>query len=282
MTSCVPVPESATVCGLPPALSETLSDADRLPLAEGVNAITIVQLPKTATEVPQVLFSAKSAGSAPMNVKLEMLKTVPVLFDRVRVCDVLASPTGWFPKLRLLGEKLTLERLFEPLAFTLVPEMDTDCGLVGALSFRVTAAEKVPAPLGANWTPMVQLAPAARLLPQVEVSLKLVGYAPVSQICVMLKVAVPAFVTVRVRTELAVPSTWLPNVRLAGERPTSGVLAPVPERATDCGLLAALSTKVTAAVIDPGLIGANWTLIVHADPAARPVPQLLLSMYWWG
>ena len=74
----------------------------------------------------------------------------------------------------------------------------------------------------------------------------------------------------------------MPNARLAAERLTSGLLVPVPERATDWGLLLALSNKVTAAVIDPEMIGANWTLIVHPAPAARLVPQLLLSMYWLG
>jgi hypothetical protein len=51
----VPVPERLTVCGLPLALSVMLSEAARLPLAEGVNLTLIVQLAPPATELPQVL-----------------------------------------------------------------------------------------------------------------------------------------------------------------------------------------------------------------------------------
>ena len=51
----VPVPERLTVCGLPLALSEMLTEAVRLPLAAGVNFTLIVQLALAATELPQVL-----------------------------------------------------------------------------------------------------------------------------------------------------------------------------------------------------------------------------------
>ena len=51
----VPVPERLTVCGLPLALSVMLTEAVRLPLAEGVNVTLIVQLAPAATELPHVL-----------------------------------------------------------------------------------------------------------------------------------------------------------------------------------------------------------------------------------
>ena len=54
-TGPVPVPERLTVCGLPLALSETLSKAARLPLAEGVNVTLIVHLALGASELTQVL-----------------------------------------------------------------------------------------------------------------------------------------------------------------------------------------------------------------------------------
>jgi len=50
-----PVPESETSCGLPVALSETLSEAARFPAAEGVKVTVRVQLAPAATELPQVL-----------------------------------------------------------------------------------------------------------------------------------------------------------------------------------------------------------------------------------
>ena len=52
----LPVPVRLTVCGLPAALSEMLTEAVRLPSAAGVNVTLIVQLPPfAATELPQVL-----------------------------------------------------------------------------------------------------------------------------------------------------------------------------------------------------------------------------------
>ena len=51
----VPVPERLTVCGLPLALSVMLTEAVRLPLAEGVNFTLIVQWAPAATELPHVV-----------------------------------------------------------------------------------------------------------------------------------------------------------------------------------------------------------------------------------
>lgn len=136
-------------------MSVTLSVAERLPLAEGLNIVTSVQLPSAATDEPQVLFSVKSAGFAPVSAILEMLKAVLELLDKVRVSDELAMSTGWFPKLRLPAERLTpglplgLE-LLPPLELDPVPEIGTNCGLAGALSASVTAAAKDPLALGAN------------------------------------------------------------------------------------------------------------------------------------
>ena len=49
------MPERVTVWGLPLALSVMLTEAVRLPLAEGLNVTLIVQLLPAATELPQVL-----------------------------------------------------------------------------------------------------------------------------------------------------------------------------------------------------------------------------------
>ena len=51
----VPVPVKATVCGLPVALSVMVTEAARLPLAEGVKVTLIVQLAPAPTELPQLL-----------------------------------------------------------------------------------------------------------------------------------------------------------------------------------------------------------------------------------
>jgi hypothetical protein len=54
-TAAVPVPQRLTVWGLPLALSVTLSEAARLPLAEGAKMTLSVQLAPAATLEPQLL-----------------------------------------------------------------------------------------------------------------------------------------------------------------------------------------------------------------------------------
>ena len=51
----VPVPVRLTVWGLAGALSAIATEAVRLPLAEGVKVMLIVQLAPAATELPQLL-----------------------------------------------------------------------------------------------------------------------------------------------------------------------------------------------------------------------------------
>ena len=81
----VPVPVRLTVCGLPAALSKMLTDAVRVPAAVGAKVMLIVQLPPTATELPQVVVSGKSPGLAPVTPKLVMPKMVLPLFVKVTV-----------------------------------------------------------------------------------------------------------------------------------------------------------------------------------------------------
>ena len=100
------VPESDTDCGLPLALSVTVSVAVRAPEAAGVNRMAIVQLPPAATEELQVSASVKSVGSAPVKAILEMLRlALPVLL-RVTVCEEVVMSTASFPKDRLEEERL--------------------------------------------------------------------------------------------------------------------------------------------------------------------------------
>ena len=51
----VPVPVRLTVWGLAGALSAIVTEAVRLPLAEGVKVTLIVQVAPAATELPQLL-----------------------------------------------------------------------------------------------------------------------------------------------------------------------------------------------------------------------------------
>ena len=70
----VPVPERLTDWGLPVALSVMARAAARLPAAEGVNLMLMVQLAPAATLDPQLFVWAKSLALAPKTAMLEMLK----------------------------------------------------------------------------------------------------------------------------------------------------------------------------------------------------------------
>ena len=106
-TGATPVPLIGTVCGLPGALSVNLTVDDRLPVLVGANITLIVQLAFAAREEGQLLVCEKSAV-----LLLEILMFVtdkdafPVFVSMI-ACGVLPMPTCWFPKLRLVGDKLT-------------------------------------------------------------------------------------------------------------------------------------------------------------------------------
>jgi len=103
-----PVPARGTVCGLPPPLSVTLTEAERAPSASGVKVAVIVQLPPAGTLDPQVLVSLKSLVFAPVRPMLVMESPFLVLvFVKVIVCSALLLPTAIVPKLRLDGENET-------------------------------------------------------------------------------------------------------------------------------------------------------------------------------
>ena len=89
----MPVPERLTACGLPLALSVMLSEAVRLPEAEGVKVTLIVQLAPAATELPHVLVRAKSPALVPATAMLVMLKVALPVLLRVTVRAVLVVPT---------------------------------------------------------------------------------------------------------------------------------------------------------------------------------------------
>ena len=59
-----PVPVSATVCGLPVAVSVTVMVPGWLPVAVGVKVTVMVQLAAAATDAPQVLVWAYCALAA--------------------------------------------------------------------------------------------------------------------------------------------------------------------------------------------------------------------------
>lgn len=74
-----------------------------MPLAEGVNVTVIAQVPPAFTLVPQLLVCAKSALLVPViEILILPTATLPLLLRLIFFAG-LVVPTGWFPKLKLVG-----------------------------------------------------------------------------------------------------------------------------------------------------------------------------------
>lgn len=107
------------------------------------------------------------------------------------------------------------------------PPSVTACGLPGALSAIVSVPVIEPAVTGEKVTLTVQVAPTARVVPQLPLSAKF----PEALMLVMFRTAVPELVRVTLCAALTVPTAWLEKLRLVGERVTAGAARPVPARA---------------------------------------------------
>jgi len=185
------VPARATACGLPLALSVKVTLAVNDPLATGVKVTLMAQLAPAATLVPQLLLCAKSLGFVPPSPMLLTLNAALPVLLKVMVCEELATPTGWFPKLRLVGDRLTT-------GLVPVPERATACGLPEALSVIAIDAVSALATEGVKITPIAQFAPAATLVPQLLLCAKSLGFVPVSPMLLTLRAALPVLLKVMV------------------------------------------------------------------------------------
>ena len=134
-----PVPLRFTVCGLVSAESVKVSTPVAEPSAAGVNATLTVHVPPAATLVPHVFAEIANGPVAvtPLRVSAALRRLV-----NVTVLAALASFTAMFPKLRLVGDKLT--------GLLPLPERLTVC--VPALSVMVTSPVAEPSAVGVNVT----------------------------------------------------------------------------------------------------------------------------------
>lgn len=188
---------------------------------------------------------------------------MPVLVN-VTVCAALVVPTTWLPKVRLSAERLTSG----PVAMA-VPVRLIRFGLLGALLVMVMLPVRIPTAVGVNVTLIVQLAPAAKLLPQLFDETK----SPLAVMLVSTRVVVPVFVAATVCGRLVVPTVWLAKFRLLVDRDSPGV-TPVPLSPIVRGLPAPLSVIVTEPERAPAAVGVKVTLIVQLVPGATLEPQL--------
>ena len=92
----VPVPESATLCGLPVALSTIVTLALRLPVAEGVKVTLIAQLLPAASVlglIGHVFVWAKSPAFVPLTAMLVIASAAVPLLVSVTDFAALVVPT---------------------------------------------------------------------------------------------------------------------------------------------------------------------------------------------
>jgi hypothetical protein len=104
-----------------------------------------------------------------------------------------------------------------------VPVNDAACGLPGALSLTLRLALNVPAFLDENVTLIVQLAPMARLAPQVLLEMaNWPGFAPPMDMLLIVRGAVPAFDRVNPKGALVVRRGMGPKVCKFGVKLATG------------------------------------------------------------
>ena len=158
----LPVPERATVCGEPVALSAMSSVAARAPVAAGLKVTEIVQEALAARDDPQVWVWLKSPAFVPLiEIAREPRLAVPLLVT-VTLCAVAAVPDLVEANVRAVAESVTLGAAATP-----VPESEAVCGDPVALSAILTDAVLAPVAAGLNVTETVHFEPAASEVPQV-------------------------------------------------------------------------------------------------------------------
>src|SRR5205807_2094251 len=92
------------------------------------------------------------------------------------------------------------------------------------------------------------------------------------------RAADPVLLKVTVWAALVVPTSWLANVRLAGNSPAAGAI-PLPLRATVCGLPLALSVTDSVPVRMPVAVGLKLTLMLQLAPLPKLALQSFTSLY---
>src|SRR5207302_960993 len=145
------------------------------------------------------------------------------------------------------------------------------CGLPPALSVTDSVPVRAPEAVGVKVTLMVQFAPAAKvagLVGQALAPVLVAAKSPEAANELIVKAAVPVFVSVTVIGVLVVASGWLPKPRLVGANPTPGAV-PFPLSVMICGLPPALSASDSFLLDALPIVGVKVTLMVQFAPAAK-------------
>jgi hypothetical protein len=271
-----PVPERATVCGDPVALSATDKLAVFAPADGGLNSIETVQVALAASEAPHVVADfTNDVALVPVRVsEVSVTADVPV-FLMVTSCAAVVTPAGVDANVRLAGDKLTLSA-----AAVAAPVSATVCGEPVALSATERLPVKVPAAVGLNSTETVHVAPAANDVVQVFAEIRYEdALVPVSVSEVRVTAAVPVFFTVTVCAADVEPTVVEAKVSAVGDSVTvSAAAVPDPVNVTVCGEPVALSAIDRLPVSVPAAVGLNSIETVQLALAASDVVHVLAEI----
>src|SRR5207253_2581294 len=192
-----------------------------------------------------------------------IVKAAVPVFVSVTVIGALVVASGWLPKPRLVGANPTPGAVPGPLSVM-------TCGLPPALSVSDSVPVRAPEAVGVKVTLMVQVPPPAKVSVLVGQALAPVLSFPTrrsSDLELIVKAAVPVFVSVTVIGALVVASSWLPKSRLVGANPTPGAV-PFLLRENICGLLLASSASDSIPARAPEAVGVEVMLMMQVPPAA--------------
>src|SRR5207302_682928 len=120
---------------------------------------------------------------------------------------------------------------------------------------------RAPKAVGVKVTLMVQFPPAAKvvgLVGQALAPVLVAAKSPEAANELIVKAAVPVFVSVTVIGVLVVVSNWLPKSRLVGTNPTPGPV-PFPLRRSICGLSPTRRSSDLVPVRAPEAVGVKVT-----------------------
>jgi len=149
----------------------------------------MLQFAPAARLVPQEFPKVNEEAFAPVIPMLLIANAwLPVLV-MVMYCDAVADPTASLPNATLVGDR-------ETAGPSPVPVNAILCGDPKALSVILTDALRAPPVIGSKSPVIVQLAPAATLVPQLFVNGNEVEFAPVTAMLVIDKASCPVFVSV--------------------------------------------------------------------------------------
>jgi hypothetical protein len=219
-----PLPDSATPCGLPPALDAMLRVAVRVFSAAGVNVTLIEQFVPGVSVVLLQLLGANSAALVPVVVMAPSTRlAVPVLLIET-VLAALVMPTVWLPKASVVADNPAAGAG----AAAPLPVRPRTLVFGAALWPIVIVALRVPIAVGLKVTSIEHDAAGASEIAAAQVPLRVnsAGFVPPSVTDDRTRLAVPVLVRLADIVPELVCSTWLPKLSVAVESAAPGLGVP--------------------------------------------------------